>query len=112
MIREIAKMLNQYAVDNPTLSINLSFPPHPDPVECLAVLWECRAATMGRQTLGTRMAYRETLSSSAPYPQESNLWVSNVSEHTSPHVMSESQTPSSRSEMPVKTANQKFIRPQ
>ena len=32
-------------------------------------------------------------SSSAPYPQESNPWVSNVSEHTSPHVMSESQTP-------------------
>ena len=32
-------------------------------------------------------------SSSAPYPQESNDWVSNVSEHTSPHVMSESQTP-------------------
>ena len=34
-----------------------------------------------------------TASSSAPYPQESNPWVSNVSEHTSPHVMSESQTP-------------------
>ena len=33
-----------------------------------------------------------TASSSAPYPQESNPWVSNVSEHTSPHVMSESQT--------------------
>ena len=32
-------------------------------------------------------------SSSAPFPQESNPWVSNVSEHTSPHVMSESQTP-------------------
>ena len=32
-------------------------------------------------------------SSSAPYPQESNPWVSNVSEHTSPHVTSESQTP-------------------
>ena len=32
-------------------------------------------------------------SSSAPYPQESNPWGSNVSEHTSPHVMSESQTP-------------------
>ena len=32
-------------------------------------------------------------SSSAPYPQESNPWISNVSEHTSPHVMSESQTP-------------------
>ena len=25
-------------------------------------------------------------SSSAPYPQESNPWISNVSEHTSPHV--------------------------
>ena len=34
-----------------------------------------------------------TASSSALYPQESNPWVSNVSEHTSPHVMSESQTP-------------------
>ena len=32
-------------------------------------------------------------SSSAPYPQELNPWSSNVSEHTSPHVMSESQTP-------------------
>ena len=34
-----------------------------------------------------------TASSSAPYPQELNPWSSNVSEHTSPHVMSESQTP-------------------
>ena len=34
-----------------------------------------------------------TASSSAPYPQESNPWSSNASEHTSPHVMSESQTP-------------------
>ena len=33
-----------------------------------------------------------TASSSAPHPQESNPWVSNVSEHTSPHLMSESQT--------------------
>ena len=34
-----------------------------------------------------------TASSSALYPQESNPWSSNVSEHTSPHVMSGSQTP-------------------
>ena len=34
-----------------------------------------------------------TASSSAPYPQESNPWVSNVPEHTSPRVTSESQTP-------------------
>ena len=32
-------------------------------------------------------------SSSAPYPKESNPWISDVSEHTSLHVMSESQTP-------------------
>ena len=32
-------------------------------------------------------------SSSAPYPQGFNPWISNVSEHTSPHVMSERQTP-------------------
>ena len=32
-------------------------------------------------------------SSSAPYPQEANPCVSNVSEHTSPHVRNESQTP-------------------
>ena len=34
-----------------------------------------------------------TASSSAPYPQESDPWISNVSEHTSPHVISEIQTP-------------------
>ena len=34
-----------------------------------------------------------TASSSAPYPQEANPWISNASEHASPHVMSESQTP-------------------
>ena len=28
--------------------------------ECQAVLWECRAATMGRQVFGTRMENRET----------------------------------------------------
>ena len=34
-----------------------------------------------------------TTSSSAPYLQELNPWSSNVSKHTSPNVMSESQTP-------------------
>ena len=34
-----------------------------------------------------------TASSSAPYPQGFNPWISNVSQHTSPHVMSERQTP-------------------
>ena len=34
-----------------------------------------------------------TAFSSAIHPPESNPWISNVSEHTSPHVMSGSQTP-------------------
>ena len=34
-----------------------------------------------------------TASSSALYPQESSPWISHVSEHTSPHVMGERQTP-------------------
>ena len=100
MIREIFKMLNQYAVDNPTLPVHqclshfIQFL-----VECKAVLWECRAPKMGRQAFGTHMEKsgnvlaNPTSSSSAPYPQELNPWVSNVSKHTSPHVMSESQTP-------------------
>ena len=32
-----------------------------------------------------------TASSSAPYPQESNPWILNISEHTSPHVLNENQ---------------------
>ena len=49
--------------------------------------------------LGHGMVYRETFfayptaSSSAPYPQSINSWNTNMSERTSPHVMSESQTP-------------------
>ena len=34
-----------------------------------------------------------TASSSAPYPKGFNPWVSKVSEHITPHVTSESQTP-------------------
>ena len=93
-------MLNQYAVDNPTLPVNQRFSHlFKILVECQAVLWECRAAKMGRQVFGTHMVYWETFlsnptaSSSAPFPQGFNPWISNVSEHTSPHVMSESKTP-------------------
>ena len=54
---------------------------------------------MGRQEFGTQHGMsgnvfaNPTASSSAPSQQESNPWSSNASEHTSPHVMSESQTP-------------------
>ena len=55
------KMLNQYAVDNPTLPVNQRFS-HFFKIlaECKAVLWECQAAAVGRQVFGTRMVYRET----------------------------------------------------
>ena len=93
-------MLNQYTLDNPTFPVNQCFSHLIQTlVECKAVLWECRAATKGRQVFGTRMVRRETFfanptaSSSAPCPQESNPWISNVSEHTSRHVISVSQTP-------------------
>ena len=93
-------MLNQYAVDNPTLSVNQRFfRPFQDPGGMLS-------RTLGMpsrndrppsilDTHGTSGNFfaNPTASSSAPYPQESNPWSSNVSEHTSPHVMSESQTP-------------------
>ena len=52
-----------------------------------------------------------TASSSTPYPQGINPWNSCMSEHTSPHVMSESQTTntSSGSEMPVRTISQSSL---
>ena len=75
------------------------FPPHPDPGGMLTCslrmlsrkngppsIWDTRGVS------GNVFA-NPTASSSAPYPQELNPWSSNVSEHTSPHVMSESQTP-------------------
>ena len=77
----------------------VSFPPHPVPRGMLSrslgmpsrkdgppSIWDTRGIS------GNVFANPAT-SSSAPYPQESNPWSSNVSEHTSPHVMSESQTP-------------------
>ena len=92
-------MLNQYAVDNPTLPVNrrffplfrdaggmlsrsLGMPSRNDGPPCI---WD----THGKpgNVFANPMA-----SSSAPYPHVSNPWISNVSEHTSPHVMSESQT--------------------
>ena len=54
---------------------------------------------MGRQVFGTHMVHRETFfckSNSVFFstlPERVESWSSNVSEHTSPHVMNESQTP-------------------
>ena len=54
-------MPNQYAVDNPTLPVNWRYF-HLIVIlgDCQAVLWEWRAAKMGRQVFGTHMVFRET----------------------------------------------------
>ena len=72
------------------------FPPHPDPGGMLSrslgmpsrkneppSIWDTRG-------ISGNVFANPTASSSALYPYP---WISNVSEHTSPHVMSESQTP-------------------
>ena len=75
------------------------FPPHPDPGGMLSRSLGMPSRNDGPPSIwdthgvSGNVFANPTASSSAPYPQESNPWVSNVSEHTSPHVMSESQTP-------------------
>ena len=77
----------------------VSFPPHPVPGGMLSRslgmpsrndrppdIWDTHG-------LSGNATANPTASSSAPYPQELNSWSSNIQEHTSPHVMSESQTP-------------------
>ena len=60
MIREMFKMLNQYAVDVSTLPVNLCFS------HLIQFRWNAkpfcrsRAAKKGRQAFGTHMEYRET----------------------------------------------------
>ena len=78
----------------------VSFPPQPVPGGRLSRSLGMPSRNNAPQVFGTHthvisgnVFANPTASSSAPYPQESNLWGSNVSEHTSPHVMSESQTP-------------------
>ena len=100
MIREILKILIQYAVDNPTVTSELEFfPPFRDPGGMLSrslgmpSLNEGPPSIWNTRGISGNVFANPTGSSSAPYPQESNPWISNVSEHTSPHVMSESQTP-------------------
>ena len=75
------------------------FPPHPDPEGMLSRSLGMPSPKNGPPSIwdthgvsGNAFA-KPTASSSAPYPQELNPWGSNVSEHTSPHVMSESKTP-------------------
>ena len=94
------KMLNLYAVDIPTLPVNFRFPHvwrswwDAEPFSWdgepqqnrLPSLWDTRY--YGKRLLQQRRLPQQH------YPQESNPWISNVSEHTSPHVATGRQTPS------------------
>ena len=95
----------------------VSFPPHPVPGGMLSrsigrpsrkngppSIWD----THGKSG---NVCANPAASSSTPYPQELNPRSSNISEHTSQPVMSENQTPSSGSEMPVRTVSQTFSHP-
>ena len=77
----------------------VSFPPHPVPGGMLSrsigvpsrkdgppSIWDTHGIS------GNVFENPAASSSSAPHPQELNPWSSQKSEHTSPHVMSESQT--------------------
>ena len=97
MIRDIFKMLNQYAVDNPTLPVNQCFS-HLIPilVERQAVPWECRAASIwDTQGFSGKVFANPAASSSAPYPQELNPWSSGISDpiYSSTAEKNENQTP-------------------
>ena len=102
MIREIFKILNQYAVDYLTFPVNQCFSPHfPDPGGMLSrsvglpsrnsgppSIWDTHG--ISGNVFANPTAYASAL---CPPGQGFNPWTSNVSEHTSPHVMSGSQTP-------------------
>ena len=83
------------------------FPPHPDPGGMLSRSLGMPSRNNGPPSIwdthgiSGNVFANPTASSSVPFPQESNPWISNVSEHTSPHG----------SEMPVRTVSQKFSRP-
>ena len=71
------------------------FPPHPDPCGMLRRSLGMPSRNNGPPSIwdthgmSGNVFANPTASSSALHPQESNSWVSTVSEHTSPHVRSE-----------------------
>ena len=117
MIQKIFRMLNQFAVEIPTLPVDQC---HSHLMqfleECLAVLQECRAAVEGRQAFGTHMVYRETFLQIQLRPLQHLIrrnWIHGVpvpkSRFTHPQWKRVRETNTrSRSEMPVWTVSQKF----
>ena len=95
------------------------FPHHPDPGGMLSRSLGMPSRNNRPQSIwdthgiSGNVFANPTASFSVPYPQESKSWVSTVTEHTSPHVMSESQTPNTFLDprCKVRTVSHKFIRP-
>ena len=79
------KMLNQYAVDNPTLPVDLSFPTCPRSWrKAKPFCWRAEPQRWAAKHLDTdgksgNFFVIPTASSSAPYPQELNPWSSYIS---------------------------------
>ena len=94
-------MLNQYAVDNPTLPVNLVFfPPQPNPGGMLSRSLGMPSRKNGPPSIwdthgvSGNVFANPVASSSAPYPQELNPWCSHISEpiHSSQEVKNGNQT--------------------
>ena len=74
------------------------FPPHPGPGGMQSRSLGMPSRNNGPPSIWdthgvSGNVFTNPMASSSPYPQELNPWRSNVSEHTSPHLMSERQTP-------------------
>ena len=91
---ELARSGPSHVTSQPAL-----LPPFPDPGGMLSRSVEMPSRndrppdTWDTHGISGNVFVNPTVSSSASYPQRFNPWISNVSEHTSPHVTSERQTP-------------------
>ena len=95
----------------------VSFPPHPVSGGMLSRSLGMPSCRQGPPSIwdthgiSGNVFANPTASSSAPYPQELNPWSCNISEHTSPHVMSENQTPVQDQRCQPGPSAQKFSHP-
>ena len=98
VIREIFKMLNQYAVDNPTLPVKpVFFPPHPNPGGTQSRSLGMPSRKNGPPSIwdthgvSGNVSANPLASSPALHPQELNQWSTSIEEplHTSTAEKSE-----------------------